>query len=131
MKRGDKWLILVLVVTSVSLYLAYSLKMMHAAKYEGKTFARIELNGELYKKVELTAVTQEIKIVTNRGYDLLRISNYGIEVVESDCPDKICMSYGFIDKVGEMIICLPNRMVVEIVGDSGSSPAPEFDYLLY
>lgn len=131
MKRGDKWLILVLVVTSVSLYLTYSLKMMHAAKHEGKTFAQIELNGELYKKVELTAEPQEIKIVTDRGYDLLRISNYGIEVVESDCPEKICMTYGFIDKVGEMIICLPNRMVVEIVGDSDSSPAPEFDYLSY
>nr|WP_278428711.1 MULTISPECIES: NusG domain II-containing protein [Caldanaerobacter] len=34
----------------------------------------------------------------------------------SECPDKICMKEGFIDKPGQSIICLPFRIVVEIQG---------------
>ena len=30
------------------------------------------------------------------------------------CPDKTCVNMGKISKVGERIICLPNRVTVEI-----------------
>ena len=32
----------------------------------------------------------------------------------ADCPDKTCVNMGKISRVGEKIICLPNRVAVEI-----------------
>ncbi len=34
---------------------------------------------------------------------------------EADCPDLLCVKTGKIRSVGERIICLPNRVVVEVV----------------
>ncbi|TLS49995.1 NusG domain II-containing protein [Paenibacillus antri] len=125
MKKGDLWILfsMLLMVTSV-----YILKWLHQSPEEAlqkPTIARIELDGKLYRDVELSGVSEMIEIRTSKGYDLLKVDNGGIEVAESDCPEKICMSYGKIDRVGEVIICLPNRMFIKIV-DGGQ---PEIDAL--
>ena len=53
----------------------------------------------------------------------LLISNQTANMVWADCPDQICVHQAPISHVGETIICLPNRVVVTIVGDS----APALD----
>ncbi|MFR4337598.1 MAG: NusG domain II-containing protein [Lachnospira pectinoschiza] len=44
-------------------------------------------------------------------------------MTDADCPDKLCVKTGMISKTGETIVCLPHRVVVEIIGaaadDSG------------
>ena len=44
-------------------------------------------------------------------------------MTDADCPDKLCVKTGRISKTGETIVCLPHRVVVEIIGaaadDSG------------
>lgn len=44
------------------------------------------------------------------------VSGGKIAVTESECTTKICVHTGYIGAVGEMIVCLPNKMTVEIVG---------------
>lgn len=39
---------------------------------------------------------------------------------ESDCRDKVCMGMGKISRAGQQIICLPHKIVITIVGESGS-----------
>jgi hypothetical protein len=34
--------------------------------------------------------------------------------VESNCQDKICIKTGFIDKCGDIAVCLPNKVALEI-----------------
>jgi hypothetical protein len=128
MRRGDFILFGVLAIVIITLTSSFIMNSIEARKYTGKTYAKIELDGKLYKKVELTETSQDLMIVTERGYDLLRISDRGIHVVESDCPEKICMSYGHIRRVREMIVCLPLRMVIEVVGESYD--VPELDALV-
>jgi hypothetical protein len=41
-----------------------------------------------------------------------------VEVINSPCPEKICVSSGPISSAGEWIACLPNRVFVTI-SDSG------------
>ena len=115
MKKGDFYLIAVILLLVTSLTVVNEWIKYSNESVQGVVSAKIMLDGEVYREVELTGKSELIEIRTPRGYDLLKVYNNGIQVIESDCPDKICMSYGLIDKVGETIICLPNRMIVEIV----------------
>ncbi len=38
----------------------------------------------------------------------------GIRMISSPCPDKICIKQGWINKKGESIVCLPNRVVLRL-----------------
>lgn len=84
------------------------------------TTAEIMVDGEAYQTVELTKDPQDIEIRTSRGYNLLRVSNHGIEMLEADCPDQLCKGFGHINGRGQNIVCLPNRIFVEITGPAGS-----------
>jgi len=122
MKKGDFYLIAVILLLVTSLTLVNEWRKYSNESVQGVVSAKIMLDGEAYREVELTGKSELIEIRTPRGYDLLKVYNNGIQVIESDCPDKICMSYGLINKVGEAIICLPNRMIVEIIRGEESEP---------
>ncbi|WP_040951557.1 NusG domain II-containing protein [Gorillibacterium massiliense] len=114
LKIGDYLLIGCLLVTA-SVYIFH--EKMHLwgnSGSVGEPYAIISVDGKPDQTVELTEEERYIEISTSRGYDRLRVRNNGIEVVKSDCPEKICFTYGLIQKPGETIICLPLRMVVTI-----------------
>ena len=80
--------------------------------------AEISINGELYKIVSLEDNEQEIEIETELGRNVIKIHNKGAEVIEADCPDHVCIDTGFKDRAGDMIVCLPNKVAVEIKGNT-------------
>ena len=50
------------------------------------------------------------------GVTRLKIDEGGVRIVDSPCPLKICMGLGPIRRDGELIACLPNQILVEVVG---------------
>lgn len=44
-----------------------------------------------------------------------------IRVADADCPGKDCQHVGWIDEAGQQIICLPNRLIISLVGEGASS----------
>ena len=59
----------------------------------------------------------EPKLAEGTSYNLISVTD-GVVVVEAaDCMDQICVRHKEISSTGESIICLPHRLVVEIVGD--------------
>ncbi|MFD2117501.1 NusG domain II-containing protein [Paenibacillus yanchengensis] len=117
MKRGDIIIATVLVV---------ALAWFGISAWTGKdnnehgSHAHIMVDGKHYETVALTDEEQDIEIRTARGYNKLRVSRGGIEMIESDCPDKLCIGFGHVHDVNDTIVCLPNRIFVEITGpDTG------------
>ncbi len=51
------------------------------------------------------------------GINTLIIQNGVAHVEGSSCPDHLCEHMGKISSVGQSIICLPNRVVVEVIED--------------
>lgn len=49
----------------------------------------------------------------------------GIQVTDSPCSDKICIHTGAISQPGQAIICLPERMAVQIYLESENLPPPK------
>jgi hypothetical protein len=64
------------------------------------------------------------------GEMTLRVENDGIRVLHSLCPNQVCVRQGAMRRAGEMLVCVPNRLVVLIRGNSappssGQTPAED------
>ena len=70
----------------------------------------------LYKEVRLDH-EEQIRIDVDGGYVVIDIALDGVLFSESTCPDKICVHQGKIDRSGQTITCLPNRIYVKLVGN--------------
>ena len=55
-----------------------------------------------------------ISIPGKVGECILVIDNGEAYMEEADCPNRICVHHSAISHTGEAIICLPNRVVIEI-----------------
>ena len=53
----------------------------------------------------------------------IEIKNKSVRVLSTTCPQKICQNRGSVDKVGDSIICLPNRIIIRIMGNNGEIDA--------
>lgn len=73
---------------------------------------KVTVDGEVFGTYSLKK-EQEVEINdTNR----LIIEDGQVDMVEADCLDQICVDHKTISKKKETIVCLPNKVVVEIVG---------------
>ncbi len=63
------------------------------------------------------------------GTNYLVIKDGEAYLTEASCPDLLCVHMGKISSQGQSIICLPNRVVVEIRDDNESDPK-EFDTIV-
>ena len=50
------------------------------------------------------------------SYNVLRICDGKAEISEASCPDQICVKHHKIHYTNETIVCLPNKLVIEITG---------------
>ncbi|WP_018753008.1 NusG domain II-containing protein [Paenibacillus sanguinis] len=115
LKRGDVLLMIVLVLAG-SIWLGFRQEMESRQTYDPATLsAEIQVDGELYRSVPLDEGEQTIDIATSYGRNTLKVFDEGIQMVFADCPKKISMQMGFISRPNETIICVPNRVYVQIV----------------
>ncbi len=114
MTKGDKLLIVFVIV----LALISTLFIKRQAFSSADKYVSIQVNGEEIKKIifDYKIIGTTIPIQTEFGYNLVEIGDERVRVIEADCPDKIDVKQGYISKIGETIVCLPNRMVIEIKG---------------
>ncbi|MCR5148131.1 MAG: NusG domain II-containing protein [Eubacterium sp.] len=106
---------IILLITIVLLGVAsiFIIKMM---MHDGRT-VRVTVDGNVVLVKELSA-DGEYKIEGYKGgSNLLTIKEGKAYVTEADCPDNLCVKQGGIGKTGETIICLPHRVMVEILGE--------------
>ncbi len=87
----------------------------------GGARVKVTVDGEEYGIYQLSKDAEyEIE---GYGYitDKLKIKDGKAYMKEAACPDKLCVHMGKISKNGEIIVCLPARIVVEVVekGDEG------------
>jgi hypothetical protein len=67
---------------------------------------------------------RESRVVNIEGTKMqLEIKDGHIRVLKSDCPKGVCVHQGFAGCAGESIVCLPNKMLVEIQSNNGSLDA--------
>lgn len=125
MTKYDKILILFIVVLSlVSIYFTkyFAVDSMNKSVY-------IEVNGDKYKELLIDESTNEtFEVISEYGSNKIDITDGKVRVIEASCPDKLDVRQGAISKPGEIIVCLPNKMSIEILGKSDNGE-DDIDYL--
>jgi hypothetical protein len=107
--------LLLLLSTSVILHNKLGSNLPWARVAEVSIFRDGEL---LFQHVRLD---KDQEVVLLNGHMMVEVKDGRLRVKESDCPRRICLHTGWIQHPGETIVCVPNKMVIE-VDTSGSSP---------
>ena len=114
MKKND--LILIAVILVVTLASIAGIRAWQFNNTKGFATAVVTIDGAVYGKYPLSEdVTQRIEL-SDGSYNILNISGGFAQVSEASCPDQICVKHNHIKYAGETIVCLPNKLVVEIEG---------------
>ena len=122
--KNDIVLILVLLVGSAVLALFLLL-----TKSSGKSVI-VSIDGEIVAAFSLdTDAEYEIEGYGG-GTNYLVIKDGYAYLSEASCPDHLCVNMGKIKNSGQSIICLPNRVLIEISQDEASAEA-EYDTVVY
>ena len=48
--------------------------------------------------------------------NVIQIEEDCVYFAESDCPDQVCVRSGKLTRAGQIAVCLPNRVIVRLVG---------------
>ena len=107
MKRND--LILIGIILMIALLFG-GIQYFKPADESARVM--ITINGELYGSYPLS---DKQTIAINNTNQLI-IEDGMARMTDADCPDQLCVNQHAISKDGESIICLPNKVVVTIVG---------------
>lgn len=108
MKKNDWILMIVILFISCMGLLAGKIILSRQGGY-----AVVSVDGKEYGTYSLNK-KQAIDI---NGTNTLQIEEGEADMIEADCRDKLCVHQKAIQKKGETIICLPNKIVVEIQGN--------------
>lgn len=122
MKRGDRWLVGLLVLGALAFLIP---AMLGGGEKAEARYAAITVDGEPFKTVRLDVDSEPIVIETPRGRNVLEVHDHGIEMLEADCPDQLCLTFGHVKRHGGTIICLPHRVLVEVIGEPGGEDEPD------
>lgn len=112
--RNDLILVAAIVLIAAAGFLLYR------ANREPGAFAAVKINGTVTEMYPLSE-NAEIPITTGEKGEqenLLVIEDGKARISAANCPDEICVKTRPVSYVGETIVCLPHKVVIEIVAES-------------
>lgn len=106
--RSDLLLIAVIMIVAAVIFFVSTFSP------DGKT-AVVTLDGERVTTINLESAKNETFAV---GDVFIEVKDGCVSITDSDCPDKTCVKTGELSKIGDVSVCVPNRVCVEIIGES-------------
>lgn len=113
MKKNDLFLIGGLLLISLVLGIGLSLYKKNAT--EEAPAAVVTIDGTEYGTYPLDEDRVERIDMGDGEYNILEIKDGEAFMSEASCPDQICVLHSHIRYTGESIVCLPHKVLVEII----------------
>lgn len=110
-KKRDIWLIIGILVIAGGFFTANLIWNQKPA-----ITVEVSVDGTVVEQLDLSKDTQVTIPSGNDGSNHLVIQDGKVWIDDATCPDKVCIHQGKIEQSGEMIVCLPNRMIAKVVG---------------
>lgn len=93
--------------------------------------AEITLDGECIRRIPLNEVSERytFTVTGGAGVNTIAVENDRIRVEKADCPDQVCVHHGWESDGVDMIVCLPNKLVIRLIpsDNAGESKDTAFD----
>ncbi len=83
----------------------------------GALIAEVYVDGRLVHTADLNKVREAY--VLELPHNKVLVEHGQISMCEADCPDHLCVKQGKISGSAYPIVCLPNKVIIRIVGKSG------------
>ncbi len=110
------------VIVAVVLLLAAALTAAFGAGTQGdRLYAEVWQDNQLVERVALNDGTD--RTIDLDGHNVIVLSGKGARMASADCRDQVCVRTGTLARAGQVAVCLPNRVVLKIVGESGEIDA--------
>ncbi len=65
---------------------------------------------------------REIEIDDGEHINHITIKDGAVSMASSNCANQVCVETGAVSEAGRTIVCLPNRVIVEITSSKEDSP---------
>lgn len=129
-RKADLFFVLAVLAAAL---ISFFILRLHSAKggyavvsYDGTTLMKVSLvqpepryflftYGEAIEVFSMEE-WQDVNIPAAE-YNVFLYQDGEISMIQSSCPDKICVRHRAISMTGENIICLPHKLVIEISAD--------------
>ena len=114
MSRGVKAILAALI-----LILAGAAAFLLLRPKSGGHVARISLDGQVVEEIDLSRVEAPYTLTIDGpgGFsNTITVEKGRICVSKAGCPDQICVHQGYISDGTTPIVCLPNKLIIEIIG---------------
>jgi hypothetical protein len=115
LKAGDIILIIVVLIIGIaSPFLLFG--------KSDKVTAQIIKDKKIIQSISLDDITSPVSYEVDGDYiNHITAEKGRIRFSSSDCPDDICVQTGWISRPGQTAVCLPNGVIIKIVGKNNSS----------
>ena len=88
---------------------------------EKGVIARVTQDGKVLYEIQLNEVSgpQPYHVNGESGYNTVLVQQGHVRMMEASCPDQVCVNQGWISDNALPIVCLPNKVIIEIIGGEG------------
>ena len=117
--------ILIIGVLVVVVAIAFVVMQVIGATTTARTVKVTDGEGNVYAMSLSDNIEQAV--TTDLGTNVVKVSGGKVCVVEADCPNQDCANQGWISEVGQQIVCLPHKLIVEIADGDGASAGKSYD----
>lgn len=109
-----RMIIIIAVIILLAVFVIFTVSALNGSRDSLHT-AVITVDGEVIRTVDLESASDETFMVeSENGYNTVCIKDGEISVVEASCPDKICINHGALKTEYLPIVCLPNKLIIEL-----------------
>jgi len=77
----------------------------------------IQVDGDIVSNLSLKGNKEKIVLDGMNGPFSIEIRDGQVRMTDSTCPNKLCVKMGWISQEGQVICCVPNRVILKIIGD--------------
>lgn len=112
MKKKDYIVIIGVLLVAVMIWIGFG----QLWKSDG-SIVEVTVDGEILGTYRL----DQDQTVQIQETNVLVIQNGKADMTDANCPDRLCVHQKAISKSGENIVCLPNKVIVTIIGTEESA----------
>lgn len=118
LKKGD------FIIFAVILFIAIICFIPFINTQSDQLICEISQDNKIIHKIILNnGYKDKITIETKNGNSVICIDDNSVWFEHSDCPDQICVNTGKLTHAGQIAVCLPNKVIVKLIGQENKIDA--------